>query len=70
MPRPGEKYSYWRPQDNDRNPYIQVDLEEESLITGISTQGHFNPATKEFATSYKYAYKIGNNWRYEKVCTL
>ena len=67
VPGGGEVYSTWRPADNDRHPYIEVDLGEESMITGIATQGHFDDKRREFATSYVTAYLVGSSWKYLKV---
>ena len=67
VPKSGERYSSWQPADNDKNPYIEVDLGEECTITGIATQGHFDHKLREFATSYVPAYRVGNTWKYFKV---
>ena len=68
-PLSGEKYSYWQPSIRDANPYIQLTLRENTIITGIATQGHFNFKIKEFATSYTVAYLQNNRWIFGKVYT-
>ena len=70
MPKSGEMYSYWQPSDGDSNPYIQVNFVEESIITAIATQGHFDSSKREFATSYLVMYKERSNWKTGKVFGL
>ena len=36
-------------------------------ISGIATQGHFDPNIKEFATSFTVAHWENNKWNYGKV---
>ena len=60
------KTSYWQPSASDSNPYIQLTLTEKMKISGISTQGHFDPVN-QFATSYTVAHWENNKWNYGKV---
>ena len=69
-----ETHSHWQPLSSDKNPYIQVNFNEERKITAIETQGHFQPQSTEFATSYIVYYLLNGNWIRHKVmcssCTL
>ena len=51
----------WCAEDSDMNPYLQVDLVNNSIITAIATQGL--PANGDLALRYKLNYSCdGKAW--------
>ncbi|XP_066271845.1 lactadherin-like [Branchiostoma lanceolatum] len=43
---------YWSPQDSDQDPWIQVDLQRRTAVTGVNTQG----AGDTWVSKYKLQY--------------
>ena len=69
QPRKTQPIAFWQPADTDKNPYIQIQFRENMRIYGISTQGHFNRAVKEFATEYQLSYfNRKSTWVSHGVC--
>ena len=50
----------WCSDPTDVAPYIQIDLKEEKIITGVDTQGSFRPM--RWAEKFKIKYLLQNNW--------
>lgn len=63
IPRSAKQMSLggWCAEDSDMNPYLQVDLVNNSIITAIATQGV--PANGNLALRYKLNYSCdGKSW--------
>ena len=62
----------WCAEDSDNDPYLQVDLEDTTVVTSVATQGL--PGHANLALKYKLNYSCdGIHWfEYEqgKVLTL
>ena len=50
----------WCSDRTDKAPYIQIDLKEEKIITGVETQG--SPRLGRWVEKFKIKYLLQNNW--------
>lgn len=50
----------WCSNPTDVAPYIQIDLKEEKIITGVDTQG--SPWLWRWVEKFKIKYLLQNNW--------
>ena len=51
------KQGAWTPQKTDHNPWLQVDFEQKTQVTGISTQGHPLLGWPFWVKSYSLRYR-------------
>ncbi|XP_038060492.1 lactadherin-like [Patiria miniata] len=56
----------WLAASNDANPWIEVDLDEPTVVTGVITQG-ISRSIRMWVTAYKVAYKKQHSSDYEYV---
>ncbi|KAF0033758.1 hypothetical protein F2P81_013824, partial [Scophthalmus maximus] len=58
----------WTAAENDRWPWIQINLQRRMRVTGLITQGAKRIGSPEYVKSYKVAYSDdGKTWRTYKV---
>lgn len=58
----------WTAAENDRWPWIQINLQRRMRVTGVITQGAKRIGSPEYVKSYKVAYSDdGKTWRTYKV---
>ncbi|MBN3271089.1 EDIL3 protein, partial [Polyodon spathula] len=58
----------WTAAENDRWPWIQINLQRRMRVTGLITQGAKRIGSPEYIKSYKIAYSDdGKTWRTYKV---
>ncbi|MGH0182920.1 UNVERIFIED_CONTAM: hypothetical protein FKN15_010799 [Acipenser sinensis] len=58
----------WTAAENDRWPWIQINLQRRMRVTGLITQGAKRIGSPEYIKSYKVAYSDdGKTWRTYKV---
>ncbi|XP_043934129.1 lactadherin isoform X1 [Protopterus annectens] len=48
----------WTSANNDKSPWIEVDLQRKMRVTGIMTQGASRAGSPEYVKSFKVAYSI------------
>uniref|UniRef100_UPI00358F3622 EGF-like repeat and discoidin I-like domain-containing protein 3 isoform X2 n=1 Tax=Myxine glutinosa TaxID=7769 RepID=UPI00358F3622 len=57
----------WSPDDEDKSPWLQVDLAREMRVTGVITQGAKRMFVQEFVMMYTLAYSTnGKSWTFIK----
>uniref|UniRef100_A0A8C4WX88 EGF like repeats and discoidin domains 3 n=1 Tax=Eptatretus burgeri TaxID=7764 RepID=A0A8C4WX88_EPTBU len=57
----------WSPDDDDKSPWLQVDLSREMRVTGVITQGAKRMGVREFVMMYNIAYSTnGESWTFIK----
>ncbi|KAK2516145.1 Edil3 [Columba livia] len=58
----------WTAAENDRWPWIQINLQKKMRVTGVITQGAKRIGSPEYVKSYKVAYSNdGKSWTMYKV---
>ncbi|XP_037229628.1 EGF-like repeat and discoidin I-like domain-containing protein 3 [Falco rusticolus] len=58
----------WTAAENDRWPWIQINLQKKMRVTGVITQGAKRIGSPEYVKSYKIAYSNdGKSWTMYKV---
>ncbi|XP_021235778.1 EGF-like repeat and discoidin I-like domain-containing protein 3 isoform X2 [Numida meleagris] len=58
----------WTAAENDRWPWIQINLQKKMRVTGVITQGAKRIGSPEYVKSYKIAYSNdGKSWAMYKV---
>ena len=60
--------SAWCSAPGDKSPYIQITLDEENLITAITTQGSFRDFS--WARNFEVTYMRDEKWTSYKKVTL
>lgn len=59
----------WCSGPEDKSPYIQIELDEQKLITAITTQGSFVDVS--WSRKYEVKYLEKGNWKsYKKVSKI
>ena len=59
--------TFWAPPASASNPFLQISFDMTMTVTAIATQGHYNEAIQEFASSYDVRYSNGGGYIYLKV---
>ncbi len=52
----GDIQGGWSTLPNDNNQWLQVDLQQSTMVTGISTQGRNSSQYSQWVTKYKLQY--------------
>lgn len=60
LARGDSKSGAWCSSLTDVAPYIQIDLKEEKIITGVETRG--SPRLGRWVVKFKIKYLLQNNW--------
>ena len=57
----------WVAKEGDDNPWLQIDLRDQYIVTRVATQGRNSSSFQQWVTRYKLQYgDDGNNFQYYK----
>ena len=60
--------SAWRAGNDDVNPWIRVDFDQLTYVSGIATQGRPDRNNKQWVTKYRVHYNITDEGKILKDC--